>query len=481
MLQSRPRHSNPRPHVTSSPVPRLEPTLGAEPSVDDGNEVRRVEGRNLLVLAWYQITLRLSWIFKTESVIIPAFLDAIVTNPALQAPLRGCLPVLNRFGHSVPPLLYADRLKRTPRKSSTLLFTTLLMAVPFLALAASWFLRLHERLPWFPAVFLGLYAMFFAATGLNQLVFGTVQGKLIRPDRRGRLMAISGIIGSILAVTAAWFVMPVLLQENADGRMQGFGSVFLISGCGFVCAAGLLLGIREPVGRGGIERDGTNAFIRASQLVRDDRKFRGLAGVAMLYMTLQLIFPHYQAIGRELGLGQSGDTRVFRLMIWVVVQNAGVGLFSPIVGMIADRAGNRLAVRLVVFASAVAPVLAVALAEGWLPGGGGAFWIVFLLLGFSPIGMRTFSNFVLEFAEEADHPRYISTLKLCMATPFLLSPVVGWLVGPGGIGFVPVFLAVAVCVVVAGLLTFTIHEPRHDGPHVEHLDEDTAGPRLDVD
>lgn len=176
----------------------------------------------------------------------------------------------------------------------------------------------------------------------------------------------------------------------------------------------------------------------------------------MLYMTTQLIFPHYQALGLR---DSPGDVRGFRLMLWVVVQNLGVGVFSTYVGSVADRAGNRLAVRLVVFAAATTPLVAIVLTAGWVPGGTDAYWIVFLLLSLSPVGMRLFSNYVLEFGEPRNHPHYLSTFKLCMAVPFLFSPLVGFLIG--WVGFAPVFIAISVCILVAGALTFTLHEPRH--------------------
>ena len=46
-----------------------------------------------------------------------------------------------------------------------------------------------------------------------------------------------------------------------------------------------------------------------------------------------------------------------------------------------------------------------------------------------------------------------------MAAPFLLSPLVGWLVD--AVGFERVFFAAAGLVLVAGALTFTLAEPRH--------------------
>ena len=82
----------------------------------------------------YQVCLRIGWIFKTETVIMPAFLDAI----AGAGWLRGFLPVLNRLGQSVPPLLFADRLQHMSQKKWALTNTALLMAVPFLILSPLW-------------------------------------------------------------------------------------------------------------------------------------------------------------------------------------------------------------------------------------------------------------------------------------------------------------------------------------------------------
>ena len=57
--------------------------------------------RNFLVLAWYQVVIRVGWIFKTESIIVPAFVD-MIAGPGW---VRGCLPALNRLGQSIPPVI----------------------------------------------------------------------------------------------------------------------------------------------------------------------------------------------------------------------------------------------------------------------------------------------------------------------------------------------------------------------------------------
>ena len=144
-----------------------------------------------------------------------------------------------------------------------------------------------------------------------------------------------------------------------------------------------------------------------------------------------------------------------------------VGVYSLFVGPLADRRGNRLTLRLLVFGSAIAPAFAISLV--YLPGGLGArlFWLVFIPLGISPLVLRTLLNYALEICQPEEHPRYLSTVSLGLALPFLLSPAVGWLVDVAG--FEVVFMTTVGLVVLSGLMTFGLDEPRHriepDGIH----------------
>ena len=107
----------------SEPEPQASTDI-ANPSADSGgdkeSQIREKESRNLFVLAFHHIVLRVAWIFKTESVIMPAFVDAI----SGAGWIRGCLPMLNRFGQSVPSLMLADRVRRTRQKKWMLLSTS---------------------------------------------------------------------------------------------------------------------------------------------------------------------------------------------------------------------------------------------------------------------------------------------------------------------------------------------------------------------
>jgi hypothetical protein len=79
----------------------------------------------------------------------------------------------------------------------------------------------------------------------------------------------------------------------------------------------------------------------------------------------------------------------------------------------------------------------------------------------TPLVMKTMVGYTLEIAPSHEHPRYLSTLSLCLAVPFCFSPLVGWFVD--AFGFEPVFAGGAVMIALAGLLTLRLVEPRH-GP-----------------
>ncbi|MBA3316291.1 MAG: MFS transporter [Planctomycetota bacterium] len=413
-----------------------------------GDASDRLESRNILLLAGYQVMLRLAWVFKTESVVVPAFLHAI----SGQAWMQGWLPMLNRFGQSLPPLMYADRLRDMPRKKASLLRTTAAMGIVFVVLAVLLSVASQPTV-WWPATFLVLYAAFFVATGLNTLAFNTIQGKLIRPARRGQLMSRGGVIGSAAAIIAAWAVLRHWRAES----LSSFILPFAATGIGMLIAAAITAAVAEPADqprhRSAKHLRLSDHFREAWAVIRLDRHFRRLAFCAMAFVTSQFLFPHYVPLAKE-----SLKADAVHLTLFLIVQNVGVGLFSILLGTLADRFGNRLALRVALITCSLTPLLAVAFANGWLPGGRSLYWVTFFVLGMQPVTFKTFTNYTLELAEPARHPRYLSTLTICLAVPFVFSLLVGWLIGQFGYG--PIFLGVSLLIGVAALLTFRMSEPR---------------------
>lgn len=439
------------PETTSESAPEASPN--SQDSATLKETVERDESRNILTLALYQIIVRVGWIFKTETVIMPAFLDLIGGGPVL----RGMLPVLNKFGMSVPPVLISGAIKKTPLKKWVLLASTFAMSIPFLALALLWQSGLvwnAEGKPqyWLPWVFLALYGLFFCITGVAQLASHTLQGKLIRPNRRGRLMAIAMAFGTPAALFAAWCLLGKWLNDPTNG----YGYIFAFCGCAFALASGVALWLREPAVKFSEQvKRPQDYFVDAFRVLQDDSDFRRLAVVTTLFSFVIMLFPHYQAMGRIRFNFDSSN-----LLPWILVQNVGIGVFSSIAGPAADRWGNRLILRIALFAGVAPPVLATTLT--WIDPevGKNWFWLVFLAMGTMPVMHKITSNYALEISTPADHPKYISTLGLCLALPIIIgSPLVGLLIGV--VGFKPVCLSGAALIALGGLYTFHLREPRH--------------------
>ncbi len=455
------------PSSATPPASQIELPGGVDSNRGRRELIEAHEPRNIVMLAGFEVTQRVAWIFKTESVIIPAVID-IISGAGW---VRGCLPVLNRLGQSIPPLFLAERLRNSRLKHHWLFVTTLLGAAIFAILSLLWSLVEDKRQPLMTVAFLLLYALFFGSTGVNQLAVGTVQGKLIRAHRRGRLLTIAGLVGSLAAITAALLFLTRWLQMPDN---TGFTWIFAFTACGFAFAALLLVGLFEPPDEqiATPRRTPRHHFSAAWQLYRQDRSFRRAANVGMLFMGSMLLFPHYRWLAAEqLGTGS------LDMVEWVIAQNIGVGVFSPLSGMLADRHGNRMVMRLQIFLAALVPLLALVMASGWVPHAGESFWIVFVFLGLVPVSIKTIFNYTLELAEEAEHPRYLSTMRICFAVPFVISPLAGLLLDlfPGEsrlTGACLLFGTVSLLLMLGGVLTFRMAEPRH------HLVDTTELPNV---
>jgi MFS family permease len=396
------------------------------------------------------VLMRIGWIFKTESIIMPAVLDVI----GGQGWLRGCLPMLNRFGQSIPPLLASDRVRNSEYKKYGLFSTTSTMGLCFLVLSFVWFLTDGQKSAWLPFVFLLIYGLFFASTGINQLTLNTITGKLIRVKRRGALSLWGTVFGAGIAVVCAWFLLRLWLVDGGDESNASFGLIFAFTGTMFLGAATLALFLKErPDEKIAGSRTARQLFSASWETVKEDRNFRKLAIIGGLFGMYLTLFPHYQRLGRD-----RLELTMVALIPWVIAQNLGAAFFSIPSGWLADRFGNRLVLRLAMPILCIPPVLALIVAQ--MPGAGNVwFTIVFCMLGLTPVAMRYLNNYTLEVCESLDRPRYLSTLSLALAAPpIFLSPLFGAMID--WISFEFVFSIVILCMLGAWLMTFVIDEPR---------------------
>ncbi len=403
-----------------------------------------VARRNFACLTLNQIFLRIGWIFRTESVLIPAFLDSL----GAASWQRGLLPTVGRLGQSLPQLFAAAWLGHRPTYRRHAITATVLLAIPWAALAA----LLNRGLPtttmlW---LFLFLYTFSWFAFGVYSLLIGTLQGKLIAIRERGKLLAVSNATGCVLSTVAAGLLLPRWIsQGNA-----GYTLIFLTAAIGFVAAA---LALAPAIEHASEFEPRTESFwAQSTALVRGDANVRRLMAVVTLSYVSLLLFPHYEKFGSTL-LGVSPNNRVNM----VIIQNLMNALASALVGPFSDRRGNRLSLSIVTATLGLAPLAAVLFTlvpdfgRHW-------YWLVFGLLGFNPVTGRVLTNYVLEVAPESEHPLYLGTINAVHAAPIIFAPLVGWLIDLTSFQFV--FIVFAVIMFAGAVLSLTLVEPRQTNP-----------------
>ena len=448
-------------------LPLFPVSMAASPPVapSDPRSTAAREGRNTLWIIVYQVLVRVGWVFKTETVIIPAVLDAVIDSGTL----RGLLPVLNRGGQSLPPLLFAGSLARMRRKWPAAVVTTAVLAACFGLLAVLWGPLDATRPDLLVVVFLVLYGLFAAVNGLNQLVLATLQGKLIAAGNRGRAMVLSVTIGSVAAITASfWLLGPWLSQAD------GFPKIFAATAVFFALAAFIPPLLDEPADdvppRVHPARSHWEAMVAGIEVWRrtlaGDAALVRLAAVAACFAAVIMLFPHYQAYARDV-LG----TPTRSLLVWVVVQNVATGVASLVAGPLADRRGTRIVLIWLMALSSLTPLVVTGLSLVPPALAGRWFWLVYAPLGLNPISLKFFVAYALELAPRAaDHPLYVSIVGAALGVPFVLSPLVGYSVD--ALGFRPVFLVGAAVIAAGGIVAVGLPEPRHRG---DGIPEDIAG------
>ncbi|QEG24308.1 MFS transporter [Mariniblastus fucicola] len=428
------------------------PPIPSRPSqAEETQEFGR--GSNFISLALYQIALRVGWIFKTESVIMPAFLDIIGGSGWL----RGCLPMLNRFGQSIPPLLLSQRITNLPNKKYALAATTFCMGASFMALSLIWYQTQGDFYA-LPFVFLIIYTFFFLMTGVSQLLLNTLIGKLVGTSVRGRLAAAGSTVGGLIAIFCAWYFLRTWMSADT-GK---FEYVFGFTGIAFFIASLTALVLVEDKDTESETVKNSMHMIKSSlKLVVHDANFRRLMIVAGMFGMCVVLTPHYQTLARE-----RLEVSFRSLIPWVIAQHIGVSLITLPMGWLADRFGNRIVLQILMFLLSVTPVLGLVLS--WSGDFGRMMYpFVFFLLGLTPIVARFLTNYTLEVTDRAKHPLYLSTLGLFISIPvFATSLIFGALVDI--VGFEAVFLTVVVFLLIGLAVSFRLDEPRKQASNGSH-------------
>ncbi len=385
--------------------------------------------------------------FKTESVIMPGFIYTLTDSAAI----RGILPLISRFGRSLPQFFVAHWVNRMKRKWPVFFAASLVAAMAWGALSCVMiiFPKASSRL--ILIVFFLAYAVHWIANGCATLLEGVLHGKLIPADRRGRLLAASNTTGCILAIVAAYLLLGRWLDKGSSGYAMAFGMTAIL----FLVSTLSILALKETPDTPRQERETFGDFVANSvSIISKDRNFRRLIYVLSMFHAFRFLFPHYTVFGMEsLGLGDRS------FVLFLVAQNTVNAIGSLTMGYLADRKGNKMVLGILMAASGCVPLVAIGIAALPASLGRRLYWLVFACIGVAPVLMRIIVNYVLEICPRERHSQYLGTLNLVLILPTVASPLVGYAIDR--FSFRPIFIACSIIIFCGALLSLKLDEPRH--------------------
>lgn len=402
--------------------------------------------RNFLVLAFIAISKRAGWIFKTESIIMPGFVYTLTDSGAI----RGVLPLVARFGRSLPQFIVAHWMNRLKRKWPGFFVFSLIMAMVWGGLACIIFLMPGAGSGFILTAFFLTYALHWIANGNANLLEGVLYGKLIPADRRGRLLAASNTIGCFLAIVAVYF----LLRRWLDDESGRYGMIFGMTSILFFVSAFSILALKEPSDPAEMDR-GTfkNFIVSSASIISQDKNFRRLIYAVSMFYAFHFLFPHYTVFGME-SLGLKGRS----FIPFLIAQNSVNALGSFVMGYVADRRGNKMVLVILTIVGGCVPLLAVGIAALPPSLGRQLYWLVFACIGVAPVQQRIIINYVLEICPREKHGQYLGTLNLVLMIPTMASPLIGYAIDR--FSFRPVFIACSIIVFCGAILFMKLDEPR---------------------
>ncbi|MDJ0808930.1 MAG: MFS transporter [Desulfobacterales bacterium] len=308
----------------------------------------------------------------SAKLVLPWLLGALGAPPVFV----GLLLPLRQTGSLLPQLAVAGRIRRYPVRKWFWVVAAMVQVVMLLAMVAAAVL-----LPPSAAGLVIVIALlvFSVCRGVGSVAFQDVTGKTIPKGRRGKLLAVRGMLGGLLTIGVGLAIRAAFSDtvktHPALVLLFGGAVLWLIAGLAFA-------GMKESPGAVAGGRDAYREVRAGLQFVRRESWFRRFLAVRAALLSVELAAPFYVLYIKQLLPGQSKT-----LGIIVIAAGLAAALSSPFWGRFAD-----LSSRKVLVLSGIMAVLtgAGALAIGFLPPAWRSPYLaaaIFMLLGFAEAGV----------------------------------------------------------------------------------------------
>ncbi|MDP9350517.1 MAG: MFS transporter [Chloroflexota bacterium] len=385
--------------------------------------------------------------FVSVITILPLFVREM-TDSTLAV---GLVPAITNLGVLLPPLFIANYIERQQFQKWYLFWVACLERAPFLVLA---FL-----IPWLGRVSpTTLLVVFFVALTIHNFAMGfnmpsyfNLYAKVIPANRRGTMWGVGGAIGGLLALGGAQLSGYLL---DRYGFPDAYALSFLVA---FVILTLGIIGfryVRELPTTDNPPPIPSLQYVRQSpSVLRRDPQFGTFVLSQVLYSFAYMAPAFYTVYALD---HFGADPRTVALFTTVLMGTNTVA--NLLLGLLADRHGNKVVLQLGMLLAVAAPLLTVlAPSLGWM-------YAVFVLHSFAHAGSDIGGfNLPLEFAPRPQVPTY-SAVNMTAVAPFrALAPVLGGVLA--ALSYPLVFwIAAGASIISLALLSWKVHEPRHRTP-----------------
>ncbi len=419
--------------------------MGADTSVRPGSPADAELRWNFSVNLVERVFVTLGMSMISASTILPLLVSELTPSKVAV----GLVTAVFVVGTMVPQLLTAGYTESLVYKRPFLSGIALVGGrLPYLGLAAAVWLLAESQ----PLLTLGLlFLMILIAALSNGVVIPAwldMIAKVIPVRLRGLFFGIGNGLGALLGVAGGLIAGRVLAEFHYPAN---YALLFVLATVALIISWAGVSATREPPTVDVRPVTPLGVYLRRlPQVLRDNPNYaRYLASTAVTSLGgMGTSFMIVYASERYAVTG----TQVGTLTALLIGSQAVANLFW---GVIADRKGHQ---GVLVAGSLVA---ALAVTATWAGDGMVWLWVAFIALGVGTAANAVSRmNIVLEFGGAHDRPTYIGLTNTSLAPVTMAAPVLGgWLIDT--VGYVPMFVATAVLLVVGGvLLAAWFRDPR---------------------
>lgn len=436
------------------------------PKSSADRQIAKQASRNLILLILEGTIQRIGWVFKTESLVIPSVALELGASTAL----LGVFPAISRLLGFFPQVFYARIIDPLKKKKLMCILLTLGFAACWALIGQIFIwapesLRTAEGRSYLLLIFILLYACGWIFQSGRMVATAAMRGKLIPVQSRGQLVGMGSLAGGLgSGIIVYWIIKPII--ESQDRSLASFGWLFVCVGIGFSVVAGVLALVKEPERTEPIPKQKLLDFLKnAIGDLKKDSNFRRAVVLNLCFVSAFTLMMFYTAYARSVIKPEEYLESVAAFLLVQVLTQAG---FAPLMGWIADRAGNRRVLRITSVLSVMWPLSALFL--GPLAHDNPMAYIpVYVITGLMLPAHPTMANYLLEIAPKGKQATYVGTSSAVMILAAIFPLVVGGLIT--WIGYRIVFGGLSVFLLLAVAMAFGLEEPRRgttpSGPGVD--------------